>query len=163
MTFRRAAGALVCAVVLPACAMRTASTAGVDPSYTGRLAAIWDAEHVSSPVSALVDHADVERRIKALPEDPFTVRQAGAAVEGRAIYHVKAGTGPMSVLLWSQMHGDEPTATSALFDVFAYLERHRADPMAARILERLTLHAVPMLNPDGAERFQRHNAQGIDI
>ncbi len=61
------------------------------------------------------------------------------------------------------MHGDEPTATSALFDIFAYLDTHRAEPMAARILERLTLHAVPMLNPDGAERFQRRNAQGIDI
>jgi hypothetical protein len=31
------------------------------------------------------------------------------------------------------------------------------------LLSALTLHAVPMLNPDGAERFQRVNAQGIDI
>ena len=35
--------------------------------------------------------------------------------------------------------------------------------MVARILSRLTLHVVPMLNPDGAERFQRRNAQSIDI
>jgi hypothetical protein len=27
----------------------------------------------------------------------------------------------------------------------------------------LTLHVVPMLNPDGAERFERRNAQSIDI
>jgi hypothetical protein len=32
-----------------------------------------------------------------------------------------------------------------------------------RILSRLTLHVVPMLNPDGAERFQRRNAQSIDV
>ncbi|MFY0573591.1 hypothetical protein ACN28S_03785 [Cystobacter fuscus] len=25
------------------------------------------------------------------------------------------------------------------------------------------MHALPLLNPDGAERFQRRNAQGIDI
>ena len=31
------------------------------------------------------------------------------------------------------------------------------------ILSTLTLHVVPMLNPDGAERFQRRNAQSIDI
>ena len=31
------------------------------------------------------------------------------------------------------------------------------------MLSRLTLHFVPMVNPDGAERFQRRNAQGIDI
>jgi hypothetical protein len=35
--------------------------------------------------------------------------------------------------------------------------------VAARILENLTLYVIPMLNPDGAERFQRRNAQGIDI
>lgn len=35
--------------------------------------------------------------------------------------------------------------------------------MAQRILERLTLYIIPMLNPDGAERYQRRNAQGIDI
>jgi hypothetical protein len=31
------------------------------------------------------------------------------------------------------------------------------------MLSALTLYVVPMLNPDGAERFQRRNAQGIDI
>ena len=36
-------------------------------------------------------------------------------------------------------------------------------PAVERILSPLTLHVVPMLNPDGAERFQRRNAQSIDI
>jgi hypothetical protein len=40
------------------------------------------------------------------------------------------------VLLWSQMHGDEPTATAALFDVFDYFQRHRDDPAVQRILSR---------------------------
>jgi hypothetical protein len=31
------------------------------------------------------------------------------------------------------------------------------------MLTRLTLYVVPMLNPDGAERFQRRNAQSIDV
>jgi hypothetical protein len=69
----------------------------------------------------------------------------------------------MPVLLWSQMHGDEPTATAALFDVYAYLARHRDEPPVRRILTQLSLHFVPMVNPDGAERFQRRNVQGIDI
>jgi hypothetical protein len=93
----------------------------------------------------------------------FTLERIGESVEGRAIHHLRAGSGPTPVLLWSQMHGDEPTATAALFDVVAYLSRHRDSPMVQRLLTRLTLHFVPMLNPDGAERFQRRNAQGIDV
>ena len=61
------------------------------------------------------------------------------------------------------MHGDEPTATAALFDVLHYIQANRTAPHVAQILDRLTLHVVPMLNPDGAERPQRRNAQGIDI
>ena len=156
-------GALGCALLLSGCAARGGVVSSPAAPTTTALAAIWDAEHVSPPFSPLVDHAEVARRITALPPDLFTVREAGKSLEGRSIYHVRAGRGSAAVLLWSQMHGDEPTATSALFDVFEYLRLHRAEPMASRILERLTIHAVPMLNPDGAERFQRRNAQGIDI
>ena len=87
----------------------------------------------------------------------------GTSVEGRAIHHLTVGRGAKAVLLWSQMHGDEPTATSALFDLCQWLVTHRQEPVVARLLDSLTLHIVPMLNPDGAERFQRRNAQGIDI
>jgi hypothetical protein len=61
------------------------------------------------------------------------------------------------------MHGDEPTATSALFDLFEYVRRHADEPAVQQLLSALTVHAVPMLNPDGAERFEGRNVQGIDI
>ena len=129
------------------------------------LAGIWDAERVSPALPPLLDHAEVERRLTAIAQgDPrFTLERVGASLEGRAINMITVGTGPFRVLLWSQMHGDEPTATAALFDVFEYFQRHRTDPVVQRILSSLTLYVVPMLNPDGAERFQRRNAQGIDI
>ena len=95
--------------------------------------------------------------------DLFALEKIGESIEGRSINYLRAGTGPFSVLLWSQMHGDESTATSALFDLFEYLRRHRQDPAVAQLLSRLTLHVVPMLNPDGAERFERRNAQSIDV
>jgi hypothetical protein len=44
----------------------------------------------------------------------FEVMPVGKSIQGRTIYMVKAGTGATEVLLWSQMHGDEPTATMAL-------------------------------------------------
>ena len=146
----------------PATAQRVIETA-IDPQ---ELARIWDAEHVSPALPPLVDHAEIVRRLGAVvasAPDLFSVEQVGTSVEGRSINHVRVGSGPANILLWSQMHGDEPTATSALFDIFEYLTRHRADAAVARLLSRLTLHVVPMLNPDGAERFTRRNAQSLDI
>ena len=143
-----------------------AQVAGVAPVAPSELASVWDAEHVSPLLPPLLTHADVVARLGALATAGgglFRVEKVGDSVEGRSINLVHAGTGGVHVLLWSQMHGDEPTATAALFDVFEYLRRHRAHAAVRRILSSLTLHAIPMLNPDGAERFQRRNAQGIDI
>ncbi|HEX6975121.1 MAG TPA: M14 family metallopeptidase [Vicinamibacterales bacterium] len=130
------------------------------------LARIWDAEHVSPALPPLLDHTEVVRRLDgvvAAAPDLFTMEKIGESGEGRSINYVRVGRGPTGVLLWSQMHGDEPTATAALFDFFDYLTRHRDDEVVRRLLSQLTLHIVPMLNPDGAERFQRRNAQSIDI
>ena len=130
------------------------------------LAHVWDTEHVSPPLPPLLDHDEVERRLKAVAAadpDLFTLERAGESLEGRSINLITAGSGPFRVMLWSQMHGDEPTATAALFDVFDFLRRHRSEPAVQQILSGLTLYVVPMLNPDGAERFQRRNAQHIDV
>ena len=130
------------------------------------LARIWDLEHVSPPLPPLLDHRELIRRLESVVQSSgglFTMERVGESIEGRSIHHVTAGRGPYRVLLWSQMHGDEPTATAALLDLFDYLHRHQKEAPIARLLGALTLHIIPMLNPDGAERFQRRNAQGIDI
>lgn len=162
---RQLVGAIVVALLTPIAA-RSAQAPAAQALLPTALARIWDAEHVSPPVSPLLDHQQVARRLETLVRDSpglFQMDKAGESVEGRAIYHVRVGTGPFGVLMWSQMHGDEPTATSALLDLFEYLRRHRSDPAVRQILASLTLHVIPMLNPDGAERFERRNAQSIDI
>ena len=138
-----------------------------EPSVSPQaLARLWDAEHVSPQVPPLMTHEEVVTRltaaVAAAPE-LFSMEKIGESVEGRAIHHITFGVGATPILLWSQMHGDEPTATAALFDVFEYLSKHRNDDAVRAIYGNLTLHFVPMLNPDGAERFQRRNAQGIDV
>jgi len=131
------------------------------------LSALWEEVRLQErPPLPLVRHAQVEAwvgRLRASAPELFQVEVVGRSVEGRAIHHVRFGQGARHVLLWSQMHGDEPTATTALFELFEYVRRHRDSPRVRQLLSALTLHAVPMLNPDGAERFQRVNAQGIDI
>jgi hypothetical protein len=61
------------------------------------------------------------------------------------------------------MHGDESTATMALADIFRFLAEGKGDPLRERLAEHLTVTFVPMLNPDGAELFQRENAAGVDV
>jgi hypothetical protein len=102
-------------------------------------------------------------RVQAASPELFQLETIGTSVEGRPLFHLWFGRGPTKVLLWSQMHGDEPTATSALLDLIELVQRHRAAPEVDRLLGALTIHVVPMLNPDGAERYQRRNAQSIDI
>ncbi len=156
------AGVLCFILTLHVAAQRRA-VASVAPQD---LARIWDAEHVSPELPPLLDHDEVEERLKvAVTRAPsrYFLEKAGDSLEGRSINLLTVGQGPFRVLLWSQMHGDEPTATAALFDVFEYFHRHATDPAVQRIMSSLTMYFVPMLNPDGAERFQRRNAQGIDI
>lgn len=91
------------------------------------------------------------------------LEEVGRSFLGRPIFLVTLGSGPRKVLLWSQMHGDEPSATPALLDLADTLLRRSGEPEMDRILEELTLLLVPMLNPDGTEVYDRRNAQGIDV
>lgn len=99
----------------------------------------------------------------ALESPRLTVTEVGRSMQGRPLRTVTFGNGPIKVLLWSQMHGDEATATMALADIFAFLASPVADSLRDRLGSRLTVTFMPMLNPDGAEVFQRQNAAGIDI
>ncbi|WP_133000991.1 M14 family zinc carboxypeptidase [Luteimonas arsenica] len=93
----------------------------------------------------------------------FTVETIGSSVEGRPLRHVAWGEGDTRVLLWSQMHGDESTASMALADLLRFLGEHPDDPLVRRLRSGTTLHFMPIVNPDGAARFQRRNAQGVDV
>jgi hypothetical protein len=145
-----------------ALAVLAAAPAGFSPQ------ALWDAwperRFVATPAPCL-RHAELVERLRAL-EARFPGRVAleevGRSVQGRAIHLATLGSGPRRVLLWSQMHGDEPSATPALLDV-AFTLLASDSPEARAVLEGFTLHVVPMLNPDGAERYARRNAQAVDI
>lgn len=128
---------------------------------------------------------DAWPQAKVAPADPWSLKHAGlraaldtlqarhpglitlveecTSAEGRKIPLLRVGTGPKGILLWSQMHGDEPTATAALLDLLNWLGERRQEAAVRQLLSDVTLWIIPMLNPDGAERTQRWNAQGIDI
>jgi len=94
----------------------------------------------------------------------FEINEIGKSFENREILKLKIGEGKTQILLWSQMHGNEPTATLALLDIFNFLESNdEFDIFRQTILKNCTLNFVPLLNPDGAKYFIRRNAQGIDL
>ena len=110
-------------------------------------------------------HEDIQPlldRVADLPE--ASVETLGNSIQGRPIRMVRIGNGPTKVLLWSQMHGDEPTATMAIMDLFNYFASDQAPADFKQFLtENLSLYFIPMLNPDGAEVFQRRNALEVDL
>ncbi|MEZ4968072.1 MAG: M14 family metallopeptidase [Flavobacteriaceae bacterium] len=111
-----------------------------------------------------IKHNDIQSLIHRLSaHTQFEVRVVGKSIEGRNLSLISIGTGATDVFLWSQMHGDEPTATQAIFDIFNFLTSDDFKSEKENILKNLKLHFLPMLNPDGAEVYQRRNTLGIDI
>jgi len=110
-------------------------------------------------------HSDIVPLIEQLQnKNIFKVEKVGKSIEGRDIYLISLGTGKIKVFLWSQMHGDESTATAALFDIFNFFSDDIAFPDFKKfLLSNLSIYIIPMVNPDGAELFQRRNIVEIDL
>lgn len=112
-----------------------------------------------------VKHSEILSFIGRLQDkNIFSVNKAGESEEGRSINIISCGEGPTKIFLWSQMHGDESTATKAIFDVLNFLGANDDfNPCRKKFFKKLTIYFMPMVNPDGAERIQRENAFNIDI
>lgn len=129
----------------------------------GELAKIWEKEHVTNILPSNVRHKNLQKYLDGLKKIGVKVDEVGRSYSNREIYQIEFGKGPLRVFLWSQMHGDEPTATSALIDMFTVLQKNRENDWVKNIEKTMTIRAVPMLNPDGAELYLRRNFQGIDV
>jgi hypothetical protein len=110
-------------------------------------------------------HADLLKILNRIKKNSeFNIKAVGHSTNGLAINLITWGKGPKKVFLWSQMHGDEATATMSLSDLLNFLSRPGQFQQIRNLLsEQCTLYILPMLNPDGAEVFQRRNAMDIDI
>ncbi len=87
----------------------------------------------------------------------------GESFNRQSVCKFRFGYGPICILAWSQMHGNEPTATASLIDFMQFLLTSEGSAWQASWQDKISLHILPMLNPDGAENNTRVNAQGIDI
>jgi hypothetical protein len=111
-----------------------------------------------------VKHSDISKLINKLDDKIFLVSKQGESYSGRDINLITSGKGGKRIFMWSQMHGDESTATMAFFDIFNFLSGNDGfNSMRQKIFNNASLYFLPMVNPDGAEQFIRENYIGIDI
>ncbi len=109
---------------------------------------------------------DQERLLHEWQEKtPFNLnlKVAGRSAEGRALWTLSHGSGPRKVLIWARQHGDECDCTAALAMALHELFFSSDDPAIARIRKECTLLVLPMVNPDGVQRYMRQCAIGIDL
>lgn len=142
------------------------SSSNAQAADTAMLAQAYEQYKDASITKKRFKHSDLEPLLHKLTANPqFKLHRLGASVQKRNIYQVEYGAGPKKVMLWSQMHGDESTATMALLDIFNFLaaEGDEFDTVRNLIRDNTHLYFIPMLNPDGAEIFNRRNAMAIDI
>ena len=107
-------------------------------------------------------HKTVLDLLKQFEANPiFDIKEIGRSIEGRAIQSVTIGTGKTKILVWTQMHGNESTATRAVFDFLNLCNSPLFEELRDGF-EQVSITFVPVLNPDGMERYQRRNAIDID-
>lgn len=146
------------------CLLIAFSGIGQERDFTSDLYSTYEKYREPSLDKRRIKHKDIQPLIHKLSTHPqFEVRVVGKSIEGRNLSLISIGTGATDIFLWSQMHGDEPTATQAIFDIFNFLTRGDFKSEKENILKNVKLHFLPMLNPDGAEVYQRRNTLGIDI
>jgi hypothetical protein len=153
----------------------TSYSAGAFPSWNDsiliynfsetHLRAVYGEYKESSITNRVVPHSQLLAILEKISVYPrITKTLLGYSYEGREVYGLQWGRGPKRVMMWTQMHGDEPTATQAAIDLLHFLnsdKTHKA--IIDKLADSLSLYIIPCLNPDGAAVFSRKNVQSIDV
>lgn len=106
--------------------------------------------------------SDLSPQLEQLREQ-FEVKEIGRSFLNVPIHSVRIGNGPVKILGWSQMHGNESTTTKSLLDLFHLFSLKTGVLKVEKILEKCTFLVIPMLNPDGAARYTRENVNKVDL
>lgn len=110
--------------------------------------------------SRIFTHTDLLKQLNKY-KNLCKIDLLGYSVEKREIFQLSYGYGNIKVLIWSQMHGNETTGTLSIFDILKFFKKKSL--LANFLTNYLNFIFIPMLNPDGAEKFQRRNALNIDL
>ena len=103
-------------------------------------------------------HDALVARIAARPG--VVHRELGQSLDGQAIDCLTLGTGPKQVWLYARQHPGETMTEWWMDGALDWL----TSEVAATLLTKATVHAVPNMNPDGSRRGHlRSNAAGVNL
>ncbi|WP_417431751.1 M14 family zinc carboxypeptidase [Halpernia sp.] len=89
------------------------------------------------------------------------ITKIGTSTLNHPIFKFSFGSGKLKIAAWSQMHGNESTATLSMLDFLYSLEVDFK--LKSKLEKEISLDFIFMLNPDGSERWTRRNALEIDL
>src|SRR3569833_2769560 len=91
----------------------------------------------------------------------------GSSVNGRSIWmetlHDPSTRPAKKIFYLCRQHGHEPASTEGALRFVDELVHAAPVNDLAQCLSNVTVYIIPMANPDGAERFLRHNAHNVDL
>jgi hypothetical protein len=107
-----------------------------------------------------LDYDDIAPLLMQHQQNPlFRFTQLGQSALGTPIWHIDIGSGPVKILAWSQMHGNESTATAALMDLLNFIAAESQKNWRDNWLSKVSIRLIPMVNPDGAAAGVRLSLQ----
>jgi hypothetical protein len=110
-------------------------------------------------VDGFISHEELGQKLKQIEQNSkgkVSVEVAGFTNKGREIYKATVGHGDKVVFIQSEIHGNEKTGTVALLNILQNLGSS-GSPEVKKILDELTIVAIPMMNADGSELNRRGN------
>lgn len=129
----------------------------------------------SADSAKLTTHTVMMKRLASLETldatsgfNRLNVSSIGKSVKGKDIPMVTISD-PASVpemtkklFIICRQHGNEPASTEAMLRLIEQLVL-KDDDITKDVLSKVAFYIVPMVNPDGADAFQRRNANGADL
>jgi hypothetical protein len=120
----------------------------------------WSAEEERYWFFTAKDGLDRFRRLAEAHRDVCDFMELTRSATGLPVYGFRFGKGKKQIAIMSGMHGGEPTGPrgqlaylDALLNGTKPFETHID---SQRILENVTLHVFPLVNPGGAQRLSEH-------
>jgi len=137
------------------------------------LKSIPQANNGMGPFEDYHTYVSLTAELKALADkfpNLVTLSSAGKTVENREMWLLEVSAKDVvdenkpKLLYISSMHGDEVVGKEMMmYFVRELLNTYGTDARATTLLRNARLFIMPSMNPDGTERHQRFNANGVDL